>query len=238
MNENNDPIPNKDATLYVQIPHPANTYGMTQFPCSDFPCYDSLYLQQSSSTVKTDENGVARWDMLSTDSGNRIVYVKIGDVEINNNGNPPVITYYKDDTMSSLGYKINDSADDVIEIARNSVLTHSWDIQPVSVQSTIEEYMKSIGYNVSDFFTIQRLDISKPAGERQWEVAFSPESLSGKFEEQITHNTRYRAIIKIPAKLEGTDESKRLEGCTKYNSKPNKRTSFYKSRPKLTRHSL
>jgi len=117
-------------------------------PCSDFPCYDSLYLQQSSSTVKTDENGVARWDMLSTEPGKRIVYAKIGDVKIDNNDNPPVITYYDDNENSDI-LKLNiifdgrdlDTTTDTADYAypiKISIIKEKKIIDTLTVSSTSE----------------------------------------------------------------------------------------------------
>jgi len=75
-------------------------------PCSDFPCYDSLYIKQQSSTVKTDANGIAKWDMSSTEPGKRIVYAMIGDVKIgysnNNNNEELIVTYYKGNIGSNI----------------------------------------------------------------------------------------------------------------------------------------
>jgi len=112
--------------------------------------------------------------------------------------------------ISSLGYEINSNTEN-FEIAENTTLTHLLNIQPTNIQNTVEEYIKSIGYDISDFFVIEQLDTSKPVEKQQWSIAFSPDKLSDEFEDVITHNTRYRARIKIPSELLNTDKYKKLE---------------------------
>ena len=98
----------------------------------------------------------------------RVVLFKANNIIAQNSINI-IIDNSNDDGIIALGYSINGNTTN-FETDANTQLTHSWNIQPVSVQNTVTEYIKSIGYNVSDFLVIEKLDLTIPVGSRHWKL--------------------------------------------------------------------